>query len=245
MPDRITVLTPTCDRPVAFALCERWMAAQTRQPDEWIVADGGRTPVVCTRGQRHLHQAGLPGARNFTANLLRGLEAATGDILALVEDDDYYQPGHLAQLRSQMTSAVQIAGDPFQRYYHVPSLTWKLFENTGASLCQTAMRRDAFPWFRRAIQEARLAGRYGVDFALWQQAPLWAQSLERSDTVVGLKGLPGRPGLGIGHRPRGPGWIRDHEAVLLRHWLGPDAEVVLGAMTVPALAEPRREAMRA
>jgi hypothetical protein len=189
---------------------------------------GGRTPVVPTMGQVHIHKPSLPGARNFTGNMLRGLEAVTGDVLVIVEDDDWYSQSHIAHLaRLLERHGVAIAGDPCQRYYHLPSRRWRTFQNKGASLCQTGLRLDGFPWLRRAIEEAGRAGRYGVDFSLWQQAPPYMQALDRSDTVVGVKGLPGRPGLGIGHRPSGPSWQRDRTGAMFRAWLKSDADVYL------------------
>jgi hypothetical protein len=42
-------------------------------------------------------------------------------------------------------------------------------------------------------------------------------------TVVGIKGLPGRAGLGVGHRP-GTGWTPDPDFVRLRSWIGDDVD---------------------
>ena len=41
----ITIVTPTGDRPLAFALCQHWMMNQTVKPDQWIVVDDGKTPM--------------------------------------------------------------------------------------------------------------------------------------------------------------------------------------------------------
>lgn len=230
MADPFTLLTPTCDRPAGFALAERWMAAQTVPVTNWVVADGGGVPVVPTLGQRHIHVRTPPGARNFTTNLLRGLEVVTGDILIVIEDDDYYAPTHLERILEQIHQrGIGIAGDDEQRYYNVQHRRWRVFQNRGASLCQTAIRRELFPLLVRAISEAQKIGHgYGVDGALWQSAPPAAKSLVRTKTVVGVKGLPGRPGLGIGHRPTGPGWTDDQNGQQLRAWIGADADAYFG-----------------
>jgi hypothetical protein len=229
MTDRLTVVTPTADRPVAFALCERWMARQTRQPDEWIVADGGQTPVVCTGGQRHLHQRSGLGVVNFLANVRRGVEAATGDLIAIVEDDDWYDARHLEVVIGQLTPGVLAAGDDTQRYYHLPHRAWKRFPNIGACLCQTVFRREALPVFLHALSEAEDVRHYGIDGRFWSRLPRQQTSLVRTETVLGIKGLPGREGLGIGHRPRLHDWTNDPQMRQLTAWIGPaDAAIYHG-----------------
>ena len=224
---RLSVITPTCDRPVGFAICERWMARQTRQPDEWIVADGGQTPVVCTQGQTHLHQPQAPGVMNFTSNVLRGVSAATGDILAIVEDDDWYHPTHLETVLKQLSAdGILAAGDDRQRYYNVQHRIWHLYPNKGASLCQTAFKREVLPVFLRAVRAAAEAKSYGVDGRFWASLPDSVKSLRTTETVLGIKGLPGRIGLGVGHRPQVSQWNRDPKLTQLKAWVGPqDAEV--------------------
>lgn len=222
----LSVVTPTADRPHAFALCERWMARQTRQPDEWIVADGGRRPVVCTQGQTHLHVAAPAGPANFASNLARGLAAARGAVIVFVEDDDWYAPTHLATIRAQIIPGVLAAGDDLQQYYHLPSRRWRTFDNRGASLCQTALTRAALPTFLDALARCQRAGSFGVDGGFWATLPTAAKHLQRTQTVVGIKGLPGQPGLGIGHRPQPAGaWHADPHLAQLRAWIGDDVEV--------------------
>jgi hypothetical protein len=41
--------------------------------------------------------------------------------------------------------------------------------------------------------------------------------------VVGMKGLPGREGIGIGHNPNGP-WTVDPALRILREWIREDVE---------------------
>jgi glycosyltransferase involved in cell wall biosynthesis len=226
----VSVITPTCDRPVAFGLCERWMARQTRQPDEWIVADGGQTPAVCTLGQRHLHQPSAPGFGNFLGNLRRGLDAATGDVLVWWEDDDWYHTRHLEAMLELFASGMMAVGDDLQQYYNLEHRVWRTFNNKGASLCQTAMTRGAIPCFRKALDAARHDRSYGVDGRFWAMLPKSLIRLSRIQTVVGMKGLPGAKGLGIGHRPMlvHP-WNRDPKLTQLKAWIGPaDAEVYAG-----------------
>ncbi len=223
---RVSVLTPTCDRPVAFALAERWMARQTVPPDEWIVADGGTVPAVCTRGQRHLRQAAAPGATNLAANLKAATEAATGDVLVIWEDDDWYAPTHLETLLGLFAKwpPALAVGDDLQRYYHVGQRRTQSFQNVGAALCQTALRRPLLPLLQAVIGVCGAQGRYGIDRAFWDAVQPKRQVLTRTATVVGIKGLPGQAGLGMGHRPPLT-WTSDPKLKRLAAWIGDDAAV--------------------
>lgn len=222
---RISVITPTCNRPVAFAILETWMARQTQHPHEWIVSDGGNRPVECRRGQRHLHAPMRPGAGNFAANLERALAKVTGDVVIIAEDDDWYAPTHLETLAQQLSDpGILIAGDDQQRYYNIPQRKYRLFKNRGASLCQTGFSASLIPTLRAVIRDCVRRNTYGVDCALWARQPASVKSLRRTHTVLGIKGLPGQAGLGIGHRPQA-GWTPDPHGQQLRAWIGDDADV--------------------
>lgn len=222
---KISVVTPTCDRPIGMRVLEARMRAQTRRPDEWIVADGGETPATCAMGQTHIHDARFPpGAANFCHNLLNGLNAASGELVVFCEDDDWYAPTHLATIEAlALTGARLLGSEPVQRYYNVAQRRYLLLDNIGASLCQTAFVRELAPDFRGVVNDCMARGSFGVDTTFWRSVPRsqWAFTGER--TVVGIKGLPGRRGLGIGHRPDGR-WKADPDLAKLREWIGDDAE---------------------
>lgn len=223
---KISALTPTAERPVAFALCESMMRRQTRQPDEWIVADGGRTPAVCTLGQRHVHDARPPGAANFINNLLNGMAIATGDVLVIFEDDDWYAKTHIQAIESlarARPAALLLGAAATQPYYNVADRMWRMSKPVGASLCQTAIPRASFPLLTRMLRAALGKQSFSVDVSLWLETPRARWALAGSMTVIGIKGLPGAAGLGIGHRP-GNGWTADPRLVKLREWIGDDAE---------------------
>lgn len=219
---KITAITPTCDRPVAFAFAEKYLARQTVQPDEWIVADGGNVPVKCNMGQVHLWQASPSGPENFSRNLLTAMAAATGDIAIFFEDDDHYAPEHIQRMLDLVDRYQLIGADAKQRYYNVSSRCWRIFDNVGASLCQTAIRRELWPAFETMIRACSAKGSYGIDTNFWRSVPSSQWGIAHSKTVTGIKGLPGRPGLGVGHRP-GVGWTRDPHLHQLRAWIGADA----------------------
>ncbi len=221
----VSVITPTANRPVGFAHLERYMHRQTRQPDEWVVADGSTVPVVCSLGLRHVVDPRFPAGRlNFINNVRNGITAASGDLLVFMEDDDWYRADHLARIVESLlqTPRALAAGDDQQRYYNLPSRTYRTIDNVGASLCQTAMHRSAIPAFLAAIEQAEERGTFGIDTYFWRSLPRDQWAVDRTWTVVGIKGLPGQPGLGIGHRPAGGAWKPDTHGTMLRLWTGSD-----------------------
>lgn len=225
----ISLVTPTADRPVAFALAERFVARQTVIADEWIVADGGQTPAHCTMGQIHVHNPRPSGACNFAGNLLAGITRARGDILVFVEDDDWYAPDHVASLVEALDPrGALLAGDDRQNYYNVAARCWRTFANVGASMCQTGMRRGALTVLETVIRGCLAGGTYGIDTTLWRAVARAQWSITGRQTCVGIKELPGQAGLGIGHRPAGPAWQPDPDLAKLREWVGADVAIYEG-----------------
>lgn len=220
----ISVVTPTCDRPAAFALAERFMARQTVAPAEWIVADGGTVPARCSMGQIHLHAPAAPGATNFAGNLLRGLAAARGDAVIFIEDDDWLRADHVSRLATALETRALVGSDDHQHYYNVAQRRWRTFNNYGASLCQTGMRRELFADFERMVRWCVARDSYGIDTWFWRSVPREQWGLVGAPTVVGIKGLPGRAGLGVGHRPDAR-WTDDPALAQLGEWIGADAAI--------------------
>lgn len=97
---RISVIVPTFQRPDVLVHALESLAAQTYKDVEAVVVnDGGRSVedvVSAFRGRLTVQlitlpqNAGLPTARNV------GLDHATGDLVAFLDDDDVFLPHHLA-----------------------------------------------------------------------------------------------------------------------------------------------------
>jgi glycosyltransferase involved in cell wall biosynthesis len=222
---RISVITPTADQPLGMALAERYMARQTIQPDEWIVADDGTRHASLTMGQLHLKLPRLyEGGRSLASNILEALPEVTGDVIVIWEHDDWYAPNHietcLQTLRGNLAT-----GSVGQRYYNVPLRVCITLTNKGSALCNTALQSSAMDYLKDAALRVLDSGGIGVDRLFWDSLPKGTGNTHRYNTVVGIKGLPGRLGLGMGHRPR-PGfrrrWRDDHTLSVLRAWVGAD-----------------------
>lgn len=170
----------------------------------------------------------LVGAKSLAQNLWYGLTRAEGEIIFICEDDDWYGPEHLKDCVLRLAQdGIQATGTIWQKYYHLPSLSHRTFKNVGSALCSTAFHRDLIP---KMIDAARWCGerdRKGIDRRFWDSLPPECKDIfdPEKDQVIGMKGLPGRFGIGIGHQPRG--FTIDEDAKLLREWVGKDADTYL------------------
>jgi glycosyltransferase involved in cell wall biosynthesis len=218
---RISVITPTGGRPEAFALLERWVSRQTRQPDQWIVVDDCVPPTRCTMDQ-HLvvpRPPWQPGENTQHRNLQAAIPLVTGDAMLIMEDDDWYAPGYIAEMEKRLELAV-LVGEGRAHYYQIREHRYMICKNEQhASLAQTGMRRVLLP----LLDE--ICGRR----AKWVDLVLWASARSRglwppSGLQVSLKGMPGRIGIGSGHHQTGREWNSDEDFSILRAWLGEDAE---------------------
>lgn len=219
---RISLITPTCDQPMGIMLAEQYMARQTVQPHEWIVADDGLVPAHLTAGQKHLVRKRVyDGGQSLASNMLAALEAVTGDIVVVIEHDDWYAPNHLQVCVDRLKNA-QVTGSGWQRYYNVQHKSYRLMKNVGSALCNTAFRAGLVAKMQECAHKAFKRQTIGLDRMFWESIKT-GQDVHDVNTVVGIKGLPGRLGLGIGHRPDGR-WTSDPGMATLREWIGDDVE---------------------
>jgi len=219
----ITLLTCTGDRPECFARLEKWMARQTLMWSKWIVIDDGHEPTKCTLGQAHVRMdPGKLAKDSFIANYNVGLHCAkSSKAVAVIEDDDWYSPHYLANMIPKLLTSA-LAGESHAKYYHVAERKYREMGNANhASLCQTVFRGELVPQILPLVE-----GTTFLDKRIWElDVP---KSLVPSQHAVGLKGQPGRSGIGVGHRPKDNGkWIADTDGSVLRDWIGEDATEVL------------------
>ena len=225
----LTLLTATGARLHAWALCERWMAAQDYAgPVHWLVVDDGQEPQPITfqREKWTLNvirprRLWTPGRNSQAENMLHGLShCSASDRVVVIEDDDYYSPDWLSHVTQQLDHA-QLVGESMARYYNIATRQGRQLENSAhASLCCTAVRGRAVDALRKACQ----TNRKFIDINLWRKFP--DRHLFGGDRVTGIKGLPGRGGIGSGHKPGFRG-THDVDGSLLREWIGKDSEAYL------------------
>jgi glycosyltransferase involved in cell wall biosynthesis len=216
----LSLITCTGGRPEAFALLERYILDQNYQkPFEWIIVDDVDPPTIegpivpyCHRRYIRPAHKWQPGAHTLTANLIAGAAVATGEKLLFIEDDEIYRPGYLASMEA-MLDAHPLAGQAPARYYHVGQRAYKEIANhRHASLCQTGIRRELLSKFLNICRNAD-PQRPFVDLTLWNGSG----AISREFQVVSIKGMPGRGGIGSGHRPA-HGYGLDPKLAVLKEW---------------------------
>ncbi len=215
----ITIITPTGGRPEAFALCECWIGRQRWSGElQWIVVDDGPEPTPCTLGQTVIRPEPLwsEGQNTQARNLLAALPHVKHDRILIVEDDDWYAPDYFEIMAARLEESA-LVGERDTPYYHIAGRYLVNPNERHGSLFQTGMRGSILP----CLESACARGERFLDITLFRDGD--GKLFPSSGRSVGIKGLPGRPGIGMGHR-HWMGWQEDRDSKVLRQWVGADAE---------------------
>ena len=116
---RISVVTPTLRRPQEVTELLKNLAAQTLQPLEFILVDGAPAGEDETRvvADREFGRTGFPcryirhgGGTAIQRN--KGIEASSGNLIALIDDDIRLEPGFLSVMANhfQQDEARRVGG---------------------------------------------------------------------------------------------------------------------------------------
>jgi hypothetical protein len=113
----------------------------------------------------------------------------------LLEDDDVYLPRYMETMLAELTT-VEAVGERVSRYYNIASSRYRTLPGTHhASLAATGVQGTGL----QALTETCRVSGQRIDVRFWRGFTGIKKFLETSN-VVGIKGLPGRPGIGVGHR---------------------------------------------
>lgn len=223
----LTLITATGSRPQAWELCQHFMHRQTYAgPVRWIIVDDGETaqPISFERAGWTLEVLRpepfwRPGDNTQSRNLLLGLEhVSEDDRLVFIEDDDWYS-AHWLEIVNQRLNLVDLVGERLAFYYNLRFRKYSQLRNgSHASLCSTAIKGRVIPM----LEEICKTRPKFIDLALWR-LPV-PRRLFTSREVIGMKGLPGREGIGMGHQPPS-NFKPDPTGELLRTMIGSDADL--------------------
>ncbi len=229
----IALITPTGARPYQFELCQTWMSKQTYKGKvTWFIVDDsiprstdGVTDnfkpewTICKIYPSPPWRIGQnTQARNITAGikaLIDNYKIEDIEAIFIIEDDDYYRPNYLERMMANFQS-YHLIGERNTIYYNVQWRRHITNSNTiHASLFQTAFKYDVLNTF------------IGCTMNKFMDCVFWSKVSNRNlfyenDLAVGIKGMPGRNGIGAGHS-RAMSMINDSNMVYLRSLIGEDA----------------------
>ena len=221
----ITIITPTGDRPEGLRRCKFYIERQTtNKPIQWIIADDSEIKIpyeelVLSRNGSETSHIGrkYPGdkTKSFRGNLLNCLSLIKYTRILVFEDDDWYSPEYCKIYYDALTSN-QLFGEGPARYYNVRTRRYRILGNAKrASFCQTALRSEIIDKLYVSCQRNSAF----VDARLWNKDCKKFVS-QAACHCVGIKGIPGRLGIGMGHRCKS--FTLDKEWKILEKWIGID-----------------------
>jgi hypothetical protein len=228
----LALITPTGCRRDQINICAKLMKAQTYQGKVlWIIVDDGlplTTELIPDNFRDNWTIVKIypqpfwePGQNTQGRNIAAGINYLkanyTGkDIegIFIIEDDDYYKPVYLERMVAYLPFG-DIIGETKTIYYNVQ---WRRHcdnnNQTHASLFQTAFKWDVIP-----VLESTYETRF-IDCVLWRDAPNKHLFYE-NHLSIGIKGMPGRQGIGVGHT-RIKGMLPDIAMEYLKNMIGND-----------------------
>jgi hypothetical protein len=203
----IFLITPTGCRPAQFNLCQSFMKRQTYKGEvTWIIVDDcwpTTTDIVDKNFRENWTIKKIypkpiwePGknsqGRNIAAAINEIKRQKDVKAIFIIEDDDCYGPTYLEEMMLRLKGFHAI-GETNSIYYNVLSRTYFQHPNTAhASLFETAFTVDVIPVLEKFYQTQY------IDVHFWSNVK--NKSLFRiNNLAIGIKGMPGRAGIGGGH----------------------------------------------
>lgn len=224
---KVSVITPTGGRPMAFELCELWMSRQTQQPDQWIVVDDFPIPTKCTMNQQVIRRTPFwkpDSMHTLQLNLIEALKIVTGDIILIMEDDDWYSPFYIENMVKKFLTLnyeglpYHLIGAAIYPYFNINNFTYHIHNNIHhSSLSQVCFTKRFLP--QLSVLLKFFTNAHFFDLELWKYAKCHkTMFLTKTQWCVGIKGLPGRPGVMEEHRKLLP--FSDPNFLQLEQWIG-------------------------
>ena len=199
----IYLLTPTGGRPECIQFLARYINNQTYQGDmTWVIVDDcdPATPIPDVRCQVipvRPDWRWKPGMNTQAESIMAGLRQIDDENarILIMEDDDIYLPNHVANI-VQHLETYDLVGEAAAPYYNVSTGKYrKMGTGQHCALASTGLKDEAIDAFIDVLEP----GSRFIDSRLWRGFHGHKIQL-RTQNVVGVKGMPGREGIGVGHR---------------------------------------------
>ncbi len=218
----VTLITPTGGRQQAFSLCQRYVERQVYAGQlQWIIVDDCIPAIELgnvLRSKRFMDcnwevlrlnpsPSWSPSDNTLARNLRTGLQRVRYDTVLIIEDDDWYAPDYVITMQRLIKSSLSflIAGSDHSCYYNTTSSKYQVYRHPRtSSLCHTVFRASEINKLYDVCDESSefIDRRFWSQFRNYNKGFLSPINGTRTEIplCVGIRGLPGRPGIGSGHR---------------------------------------------
>lgn len=207
----IALITPTGARRAQFNLCCHFMRRQSYQGlVTWIIVDDAEPRTTDAVGADFrlnwtiIKVYPMPpwsGGNTQARNLAAGLDALQAnyknkdiEAIFIIEDDDFYRPIYIERMLANL-KGFWVAGERNTIYYNVISRNYADNNNRAhSSLFQTVFIPEVIPIFRSCLPAPFIDAHF---FMVMDKSKV---NLFNEGTLsIGMKGMPGRKGIGAGH----------------------------------------------
>jgi hypothetical protein len=239
----IALITATGGRPIQFNLCQEFMRRQTYKGDVlWIIIDDC-APTTTDNVKYDFKEDWIiikhypkplwrQGQNTQFRNMIEGGDMVLKnfnekDIKAvfIIEDDDYYKPTYLENMMSRFET-FDIIGETYSVYYNVTYNNYIVWGNVKhCSLFQTAFTPKIIPILQDICRHPSPYPGFYIDVELWSKVKNRC-FFRDGNLAIGIKGLPGRGGIGAGH-DNYKNMTADTNGHYLKELLGDDADLYI------------------
>lgn len=159
------------------------------------------------------------GVNTQRTNMIEAMKHISKDAaaIAVIEDDDYYRPDYI-EMQMYFLRKFDVVGQCKSYYYNIKERCYKVWPNWDhTSLCETVIRRSKLECLNRAVNSGQLF----FDMAMYDIFRNEKHSHFLYGNIgieIGIKGLPGKTGIGGGHHDLG-GFTPDPFFNKLREWI--------------------------
>ena len=230
----IALITPTGGRQDQILLCAEFMRRQTYTgPVLWLIVDDCRprtTDFIRDNFRdkwviQKIHPKPIwqPGQNTQGRNIAAAIDVLKVhneiEAIFIIEDDDYYKPNYLDEMMARFPG-YDLIGETHTVYYNLKCKRWIENQNREwSSLFQTAFRPSVIPKLEQ------LYGNKFIDYDLFRIVnPEKINLFHAGRLSIGMKGQPGRAGIGAGHGMTAR-MIPDYSGDQLRELIGIDYEL--------------------
>lgn len=208
----IDIITPTGDRPLCFTRCIKWMQQQTiKESVHWIIVDDGQeeAPIFSNFPKnwkitylRRQKESSDP-YNTQGVNILKAIDKVESSKVVMIEDDDYYHKDWLSTA-SELLNYYDIVGKSSIIYYNILNKSYHFtnyftdYPTTTNPMVQTAFRSSHLATLKNICEINTIQ----IDNELWQSVKGSKYLLNTEESlklVIGIKGMPGRPGVTLKH----------------------------------------------